>query len=176
MISSFEIDKMCSKYFRYADLIQCGETIKKQKEINNLPQSEETLNAIGQLCKKILDPIQEKFGKIKLTYGFASTNLTKQINKNIYPKLDQHSGYEKNSKGNYICSRLGMACDFYIKNISMHAVAKFIIEKLPYDRLYYYGDEKPIHISYGPENNKQIIKMIVYNDRRIPKVVKAINF
>ena len=39
---------------------------------------------------------QKEFGKIILTYGFASYELTKKIKNRIYPKLDQHSGYEKN--------------------------------------------------------------------------------
>lgn len=167
-----DIEEKCSKHFSYSDLIKCGETFQRDPTINNIPQSNETFEAIASLCQNILDPIQERFGEVILTYGFASNNLTKKINKNIYPKLDQHSGYEKNSKGVHICKRLGLACDFYIEKIDMNIIAKFIIENLPFDRLYFYESDRPIHVSIGPENKKLIVKMTKYNNRKVPKVVK----
>ena len=172
----FNIQQKCSKYFTYSDLINCGETLAKTPNLNNNPENEETYKAIGELCSKILDPVQDKFGKIKLTYGFASNNLTRNIKRNIYPKLDQHSGYEKNRKGEYICQRLGIACDFYIHDTKMDEVSRYIINNLPFDRLYFYGENRPIHVSYGPDHKQQIIKMIPYQDRKIPKIVKKENF
>lgn len=176
MFSSFNIKKKCSIYFQYSDLIECGKTFDKNKEINNTPSSKETLNAISDLCKFILDPIYEKYGNLILTYGFASKNLTRLIKKNIYPKLDQHSGYEKNQKGEYICKRLGLACDFYIQKTKMDEVTRYIINNLPFDRLYYYGDDRPIHVSYGPDHKRQLIKMMPYKDRKIPKIISKEKF
>ena len=74
----FDIQQKCSKYFTYSDLINCGETLAKTPNLNNNPENEETYKAIGDLCSKILDPIQDKFGEIKLTYGFSSNNLSKK--------------------------------------------------------------------------------------------------
>ena len=170
------INKYCSKFFKYSDLINCGETFNNNMYIDNLPKSQETFGAISELCKFILDPIHDKYGKVVLTYGFASQNLTKIIKKDIYPKLDQHSGYEKNKKGNYICKRLGMACDFYVENINSYEVARFIVQKLPFDRLYFYERDRPLHVSIGPENKKLIVKMTKFNERKIPKVIKEENF
>jgi hypothetical protein len=175
-VKELNTQQKCSKYFTYADLINCGETLTRNPNLNNNPVNEETLKAIEKLCSKILDPVQDKYGKIILTYGFASNNLTRKIKKNIYPKLDQHSGYEKNRKGEYICQRLGLACDFYIHNIKMAEVSRYIINNLPFDRLYFYGENKPIHVSYGPNHQQQIIKMIPYKDRKVPRIVKKENF
>lgn len=172
----FDIQQKCSKYFSYSDLINCGETLAKKPNLNNNPENEETFKAISELCSNILDPVQDKFGKIKLTYGFASHNLTRNIKRNIYPKLDQHSGYEKNRKGEYICQRLGLACDFYIDDIKMDEVSRYIINNLPFDRLYFYGEDRPIHVSYGPGHKKQIIKMMPYKNRKVPRVIKKENF
>ena len=39
--------------------------------------------------------------------------------------------------------------------------------------MYFYGEDRPIHISIGPENKKQIILMRKYDNKKyIPKVVK----
>lgn len=170
------INKYCSKFFKYSDLINCGETFNNNMYIDNLPKSQETFGAISELCKFILDPIHDKYGKVVLTYGFASQNLTKIIKKNIYPKLDQHSGYEKNQKGEYICKRLGLACDFYMQKTKMDKVTRYIINNLPFDRLYYYRDDRPIHVSYGPDHKRQLIKMMPYKDRKIPKIISKEKF
>lgn len=74
------------------------------------------------------------------------------------PSLDQHASMENNSKGNRICKRDGAACDFYIEDQmgQMDKVAQYIIEHLPFDRLYYYGRNKPIHVSVGAENARYV--------------------
>ena len=149
----------CSKFFSYEDIYQCGETWFKNKElISNIPKENATYEGIKKLCENILDPIHENFGKINLTYGFASLELTKKIKGRIYPITDQHAGFEKINNGEFICKRLGQAVDFKITNVSSLKIGQWIIEnQLPFDRIYFYGSEKPLHISYGPENKKQII-------------------
>jgi hypothetical protein len=170
------IDDQCSKFFTYRDLIECSDTWKNNKKlIDNIPKEKDTFLGMQLLCKTILDPVEENFGKIILTYGFASKQLTKFINKNIYPKLDQHSGYEKDKKGNYLCSRLGQSVDFYILKKNSKNIAQWIINNILFDRLYFYGDERPIHVSVGPDNKKQIVKMLKINNKLIPKVVVDLN-
>ena len=45
--------------------------LTKTPNLNNNPENEETYKAIGDLCSKILDPIQDKFGnKINLWFFF----------------------------------------------------------------------------------------------------------
>jgi len=141
---------------------------------NNLPtkQSQESLE---ELCSNILIPIKNEFGPIEITYGYTSPELLRLIKSSsimgISPGLDQHSSCEENNHGNLICSRKGAACDFVIKDtqVSMFEIAKWIIENLPFDRIYLYGKNRPVHISYGPENSRFIQIMSESNNgRRYP--------
>ena len=73
------------------------------------------------------------------------------------PSLDQHIAHEKNRNGRYYCDRLGAACDFRIMGLGSDALMDWIIDQaLPFDSLYYYGTNRPIHISYGPQHKRQI--------------------
>lgn len=159
-----------SKYLTLDHFCTCSQTYSKYAEkINPYPQNLETLQAIQELTYWIIDPIITHFGynNFKLTYGFCSPSLRKYLdqkneetglkNGRIDPKRDQHFGHEKNSKGNYYCSRLGASCDFLILNQNSDIVIDWIIHnKLPFDSLYYYGINRPIHISYGQENKRDI--------------------
>jgi hypothetical protein len=165
----------CSKYFYYEDVCHCGETWKQFKDfVTNMPKEDATYQGIKELCENILDPIQEKFGKIELTYGFASLELVKKIKGRIYPITDQHAGYEKKENGEYICKRLGQAVDFKIEGLDSLQIGQWIDDnQLPFDRLYFYGNNKPLHISYGPNQKKQIILMREYEpNKRVPRVVE----
>ena len=165
----------CSKFFSYEDIYQCGETWYENKEsISNIPKEKATYEGIKKLCENILDPIQKKFGRIELTYGFASLELTKKIKGRIYPVTDQHAGYEKKDNGEYICRRLGQAVDFKIEGIDSLQIGQWIIDNLlPFDRLYFYESKRPLHISYGPNQKKQIIFMREYEpNKRVPQVIK----
>jgi hypothetical protein len=69
--------------------------------------------------------------------------------------------------------RLGAACDFRIVGLESDRLVEWILEQqLPFDSLYYYGgdspsktlrvgeaspkDLRPIHISYGPQQKRDI--------------------
>ena len=94
------LNQQCSKHFIFRDLIECGETWKKNSNsIDNLPKEQNTFTSIQLLCEQILDPVTDHFETITLTYGFASSNLTQLIKRRIYPALDQHAGYEKKVNG-----------------------------------------------------------------------------
>lgn len=171
------LNQQCSKHFIFRDLIECSDSWKKYSNlIDNIPKERDTFTSIKLLCEKILDPVRDKFSEITLTYGFASKNLTKLIKGRIYPKKDQHAGHEKDENDNYICSRLGQAADFYIPNVNSKEVARWISVNTPFDRLYFYEDTKSLHVSIGPENKKQIVKMTqsTNTNRLIPKVVSSI--
>jgi hypothetical protein len=75
---------------------------------------------------------------------------------------------ETNSKDAYYCSRKGAACDLRFEGISSKKIVEFILQaKLPFDRLYFYGSDRPIHISYGPDHTRYIC--IFNGDSRIPR-------
>ena len=146
--------KLISRYFHLEDFLYCSETWKKSP-VPNIPQREETVDAIISLARNILDPLADNFGKVELSYGFAGAILIKTIKARIAPKIDQHAGHEINSRGNRICQRDGFAVDLFVPNVKSLEVAKYIVKELPYDRLYYYGTDSPIHVSYGPEQKSE---------------------
>lgn len=155
------------------DLIECGET-QHQLKLDNSPKQMESFNALFDLIEHILNPVAKYLGDIQLTYGFCSLELSKQINSRISPKLDQHSACELNTKGALICDRKGASCDFYIKGMSSLELAKWVSNNTKFDRLYFYGDKLPIHVSYGPEHSRQIVTMSMgKSGKLIPKVVKS---
>jgi len=171
-----DLDDKCGHYLTFRHLIECGETFG-DISLSNLPQQPETFNSLFNLATKVLDPVIEYFGMIELTYGFCSSELAKKIPGRIAPKLDQHGSHEINRNGKYICTRLGAAIDFIVKDENMLEVAQWVVNNTPFDRLYYYGSTKPIHVSYGPEDNREVVIMSsIKNDRLIPKVIKKEKF
>lgn len=43
----------------------------------------------------------------------------------------------------------------------MLEVAQWVVANTPFDRLYFYGADKPIHVSFGPNHDRQIVRMIL---------------
>ena len=157
-MGSFKLDNMCGRYLRFRDFIECGRTYE-DSQVENIPSIENSYHALTKLAENIIDPVIEKYGSIHLTYGFASPNLTRLIKGRIAPKLDQHASYELNHHGVAICNRGGAAADFLVNNVGSLNVAKWVVENCPFDRLYFYGDQRPIHVSFGPELNRSIVVM-----------------
>ncbi len=154
-----DLDAACGANFTFRDFVECGET-QKRVGTRNVPLRPETYNAIYDLATQILDPLINYFGTIRLTYGFASPNLTKYITEGIAPKLDQHASCEHSSRGTAICLRGGAACDLIVDNEDMREVADWIIANLPFDRLYYYGSDRPLHVSHSPNSTEEAFAMI----------------
>ncbi len=153
-----DLDQPCGQNFTYRSFIECGET-QQRLGIRNLPLNPATYNALYDLATQILDPVIDYFGAIRLTYGFCSAELGRHISKRVAPKLDQHAACEVGGRKAPICDRLGASCDFIVDDENMREVADWIIANLPFDRLYFYGDDRPIHLSYGPQNSRAAYEM-----------------
>lgn len=167
-----ELDNSCGRYLTYRQLIECGAT-QQSKGIANRPKQPDSYTALYELAVNILDPIIDYFGMIRLTYGFCSHELGKHIKKQVAPKLDQHAAHERNSKNNLICPRLGAAVDFIVEDENMREVANWIAENTPFDRLYFYGENRPIHVSFSAEPKGEIIDLIMTeNGQQVPKIRK----
>jgi DNA phosphorothioation-associated putative methyltransferase len=162
------LDQRCGKTFAYRQLIQCGETWERSK-VNNIPDSAESFNALYELATQVLDPVVEYFGGIKLTYGFAGQHLTRLISGRIAPALDQHAACERNARGKPICDRAGAAVDFLVEFENMRDVAQWIFSNCAFDRMYFYGNDRPLHVSIGPEFNRDVFEMVEKEGRRIPR-------
>lgn len=158
-----------------------------QDFINPYPQEEKTLDWIRQLGDKVIKPIEKKFGasNFALTYGFCAKGLLTFLRTTnpktgkpfgrIYEKVDQHMGEELNRNGKPYCKHPGIACDFYIKGVSSKDVLAWLLidSNIPYDSIYYYGEDRPIHISYGVKQRKQAYR---FTEKNTPVRIKAEEF
>ena len=151
--------------------------------IQNWPTQQGTWNAIEGMQRDLLTPLEERFGLVTLTYGFAGPELVKAIKKraaeggwlpNISPAGDQHAGHELNTHGKAICKRGGIAADLRVPGVSSEDVAAYVIENLPFDRIYLYSAAQAFHLGWvDPEFRiGQVIRMIpTKSGGLVPKVV-----
>lgn len=158
------------KYLTLEEVCTCTQTYHRYAEkIDPYPHQLETLAALAALNHEIIDPIINYFGRenFRLTYGFCSPTLKRFLNQKdpvtgvkngrIDPSRDQHMACERNRNGKYYCDRLGAACDFRILNQTSEQVVEWILEtQLPFDSLYFYGSQRPIHISYSRQHKRDI--------------------
>ncbi|MCK9609425.1 MAG: hypothetical protein M0R33_23600 [Methylomonas sp.] len=78
--------------------------------------------------------------------------------------------HELNTKKSLICPRLGAAVDFIVDDENMREVADWIAENTPYDRLYFYGENRHIHVSYGPEQRRKYVDLVIIESgRQVPR-------
>jgi len=170
------LDDPCGRYLTFRDLVSCGETQRNQC-VKNVPREPESYTALSLLVILVLDPVMEWFGGIELTYGFCSPELARRISHGIDPKRDQHAACERHSHGRMICSRGGAAVDFLVRDESMFEVAQWITRNTPFDRLYFYGDDRPVHVSHGPQQSRQVVLMLEGpSGRRVPRVMPVEKF
>ena len=171
-----ELDAPCGRYFTFRNLIECGET-QARTGLPNKPTQANTYNALFDLTTAVLDPLIDYFGMIRLTYAFCSSTLAKEIHGRIDPSLDQHASYELSRTRNPICKRLGAAVDFIIDDENMLEVAQWIVCNTCFDRLYFYGGAKPVHVSCSSENSGCIVLMKVgRTGRLVPRVLTRQEF
>lgn len=171
-----ELDEPCGAYLTFRQLIECGET-QARTAVENRPQQAASYNALLDLARNILDPVIDYFGMIRLTYGFCSPALARRIPGRIDPKRDQHAAHELNRQGHPVCQRRGAAVDFFIDDENMREVAQWIVANTPFDRLYFYGEDLPIHVSFGPNHHRQIVCMVTTPSGRLaPRVISSEEF
>ena len=175
-----DLDAPCGRFLTFRQLIECGET-QARTDLANLPTNVDSYNALLTLAEQVLDPVVDWFGMIRLTYGFCSPALARKIRDRqsgpIDPKRDQHAAHERNRAGNLVCERLGAAVDFIVDDEDMLEVARWVAANTPFDRLYFYATDRPIHVSHGPAHSRQIVQMRPgKNGRLIPRVVSLEQF
>jgi hypothetical protein len=141
----------------------------------NLPREPDTWSALLDLATQVLDPVIDWFGMIRLTYGFYSPELAHAIPGRIDLKLDQHAAHEHNRRGLPVCPRRGAAVDLIVDEEDMRDVARWLAANTAFDRLYYYGPDLPIHVSYGPDHIRQMVEMRpTAAGRLVPRVVTGL--
>lgn len=130
---------------------------------------------LAQLINQILLPVSAQLGNVHITYGFTGPALCRYIQRlsraGTAPRLDQHANAEVNSMGREICNRPGAACDFIVHGFKedMHLVVQFVCQQLSFDKLYFYGRNRPFHISVS--NNPLMHLQVMHQNeegRRYP--------
>jgi hypothetical protein len=172
-----DLTSACGRNFTLRDVIECGETwaaLAATQPTDNVPRQRASILGIARLCADVLDPLVDQFGRIELTYGFASPALTRHIRARIAPRLDQHAGCELGRTGRLVCGRRGQAVDLIVPGVPSHLVARWIAAETPFDRLYFYGRDRPLHVSVGPDDSRAVVWMRgVGEGRRVPFVIDA---
>ncbi|HYC48086.1 MAG TPA: DNA phosphorothioation-associated putative methyltransferase [Burkholderiales bacterium] len=168
------LDELCGQFLTYRQLIHCGEA-QANTGIGNLPQNPESYTALYELAVNVLDPVIEYFGMIRLTYAFCSEKLAAHVRKRTAPELDQHAACERRKTGKFICSRRGAAVDFIVEHEDMYEVAHWIMQNTPFDRLYVYARDRPLHVSFGPDMKQEAIEMHANTSGRlIPRPFRGV--
>lgn len=149
--------------------------------LENRPEQLQTWAAIDCLQNELLRPLEEEFGLVQLTYGFAGADLLKAVKERaaaggwlpgVFPEGDQHAGYELDSHGKRICARDGIAVDLRAPGRSTDDVRAWIVGRLPFDEIHFYGSDRPLHLSWAPEPLGRVIEMHpLPGGKLVPKVV-----
>ena len=168
-MSGSALDEACGRHLTFRALIEAGETWCRLR-VPNLPEQPATWAALRRLAEWVLDPVIEEFGPIQVTYGFASLALARHVPGRIDPSRDQHAGHELRPDGRPVCTRLGQAADFAAAGVCSGRIAAWIASRKDFDRLYFYGPGKPLHVSIGPERAQAIVAMSEGpSGRRVPR-------
>ena len=172
-----DLDDPCGRHFTFRDFVECGETWQRT-QVDNTPAQIETYEALRLLAESILDPVAAEFGHVSLTYGVSCHALSKTIPSRIAPYLDQHASYELTPIGKRICERGGAACDFEVANVDSLGLAQWVVQNTPFDRLYFYGADCPIHVSAAVSPNRKcvIVSRHESTGRVIPRSISVANF
>ena len=175
--STPDLDQSCGANFTFRNFVECGVT-QLQNSTSNVPVQAGTYNSLHQLAVEILDPTIDYFGAIQLTYGFCSASLSKQIPARIAPSLDQHAAHEFSRRRKPICERLGAAVDFHIEDEDMLEVAKWIATHCRFDRIYFYGRNRPLHVSTSASPVAQVTLMLpkISGGNAVPKTMSVDQF
>ena len=121
-------NKKCSQHFYFADLIDCGRTVRNLN-VDNRPLQSSSYLALEDLAINVLDPSKEYFGSVRLKYGFASHNLMKLIPRAMAPNLDQHSSFELNLKRS-LSDRVSAANALFVPAINCLKLAVWLSSNL----------------------------------------------
>ena len=98
----------------------------------------------------------------------SRSDLCQVIRENKLWVSDQFDPQAAKKMGNF------SQADFLVPGVDSREVARWIAESAAFDRLYFYDPDRPLHVSVGPENTRQVVYMRrTTSGRRVPRVVAA---
>ena len=104
-----------SRNFTLSEMTKSDTAIRKG--FNNNPNAEQ-IEKLKTLCEKILQPVRDHFGRVKVTSGFRSVELCQAIGSSVN---SQHAKAE--------------ACDFEVIGVDNAELADWIHRELEWDQL-----------------------------------------
>jgi len=126
--------------FKYREFVKSDTAIRLG--ISNTPNKDQWRN-IEVLARNILQPLRDKFGRLRITSGFRSEELNKAINGAI---PSDH------------CTGEAADVEPIDTNISLVEIVTWINKNLPYKKLVCeYFPNGWVHISYSKGGNKKIL-------------------
>ena len=175
MNQSRDGEVVCQGRVLVTDLCAAGSTAHAHPDIDNTPKSGSSILALDGLIEHVLEPIRAHFGSLTITHGFTSLALINRVPRGVTRGLDQHCSHEINTRGNRICPRDGASADIYVGGIASGELAGYIYNHLPFDRMYLYGRDCPLHVSYSPQTaaSQTVLMLVGAGGKRIPRVVRS---
>ena len=141
--------------------------------IPNIPEFPDIAIATGRaLCENLLEPLQEKFGRISIRSAYRSPTLNKFGNDNKLSCATNESNYAKHIwdyadrdgyKGALATIVVNRFIPYFDRTVDWQSMAWYIHDRLPYSNLYFYPKlcafnigwhEKPLSVSTAISNRK----------------------
>ena len=151
-----------SKNFRFYELVK-SETAERHN-IENSFESIEHLQAAVYLCRKVLQPVRDVYGRLSPNSVYRSQELERKLKKKRkdWISKSQHT--------------LGRACDIEIPGMPTIELAEWISENLEYDQIIcecYNPKRGPnagwVHVSLVPpgmgENRRRLLSYIMDEEK-----------
>ena len=159
--------KRLSKSFFMRDFLYSE--ISQIERIPNIPDFPDiAVEAGSQLCQNVLEPIQQKLGRISIRSGYRSPSVNGKgaENKNQYNAASNKTNFahhiwdypDKNkSLGATACIVVNSFVDYYEKNGNWQALAWWVHDNIPaYSSMFFFPKLAAFNIRWSPEPEKII--------------------
>jgi len=152
-----DINMSLSKDFKLWEFVKS--VTAENHGIDNTPNTTEIAHLRG-LCRKILQPVRNALGPLKISSGFRSAELNRLVGGS---KTSDH--------------RLGYAADVIPVNAGTRDLAEWVVENCPkFDQVILeFGtlkDPSWIHLSIAPANRKQVLRATREKGRTIYREIR----
>jgi len=132
-----------TKNFQWKELFKSDTAVRLG--INNMTVDQGILLNIRELCVNVLQPLRDKFGRLRITSGYRCLELNRAIG----------SGDSSNHVK-------GLAVDIepMVKGVSLMDILSYIDNEMEYKELIAeYFPDGWVHVAYQRNNNKKTMKL-----------------
>lgn len=137
-----------SKNFSLEEMLHSN-TAEQRGIKNKIHDTDLVIPNLEKLCKKVLQPIRDKFGPIIVTSGYSNVALSFALGRKL---TSEHY--------------MGRAADIVSKTVNSYDIAKWIEKNLDFNQLIYEVRKRPsgkkydwVHVSYRDDrpNKKEVL-------------------